>query len=262
MAKEYSSISRVGTSEPFELQVSRGQISYHNTLFKYGYNPLIINVNETIWDGGGIYAYPAAAAVMYVSSSNTNDTSAGTGARTIYIEGLDTNYNVITENVTLNGQTQVATTKSFLRIYRSYVLTAGTGGTNAGDIYIGTTGASSGVPTGTFYAKITAGEAQTLMAVYTVPAGKTFYLNTGTATHGTGTSGGVYMTVRFMTRSFGGVFRTATKIDVVESEITFPFLYPLKLEEKTDIEVRAICNKNQNNAVSATFEGVLVDNAE
>ena len=91
---------------------------------------------------------------------------------------------------------------------------------------------------------------------------KTFYLNTGTATHGTGTSGGVYMTVRFMTRSFGGVCRTATKIDVVESEITFPFLYPLKLEEKTDIEVRAICNKNQNNAVSATFEGVLVDNAE
>lgn len=84
MAKEYSSISRVGTSEPFELQVSRGQISYHNTLFKYGYNPLIINVNETIWDGGGIYAYPAAVAIMYVSSSNTNDTSAGTGARTIY----------------------------------------------------------------------------------------------------------------------------------------------------------------------------------
>ena len=261
MAKEYSSISRVGTSEPFELQVSRGQISYHNTLFKYGYNPLIINVNETIWDGGGIYAYPAAAAVMYVSSSNTNDTSAGTGARTIYIEGLDTNYNVITENVTLNGQTQVATTKSFLRVYRSYVLTAGTGGTNAGSIYIGTTGATSGVPTGTYYARISVGEGQTLMAVYTVPAGKTLYINTGTATHGTDTAG-AYMTIRFMVRPFGGVFRSTVKVDVTGAELVFPFQYPLKLEEKTDLEVRAICNKNQNNAVSATFEGVLVDNAE
>jgi hypothetical protein len=29
MAREVSSITRVGTSEPFELQVSRGQIAYH-----------------------------------------------------------------------------------------------------------------------------------------------------------------------------------------------------------------------------------------
>lgn len=53
MAREVSSISRVGTSEPFELQTSRSQISYHNTLFKYGYNPAILNVEETIWDAGG-----------------------------------------------------------------------------------------------------------------------------------------------------------------------------------------------------------------
>ena len=55
---QVSSISRVGTTEPFELQTSRGQIPYHTSLFKYGYNPNIINANETIWDAGGIYAYP------------------------------------------------------------------------------------------------------------------------------------------------------------------------------------------------------------
>lgn len=255
---EPRSISQLGTSEPFELQVARGQVGWHKTLFKYGYNPLIINVNETIWDGGGIYSYPAAAAVMYVSSSSTADTSAGTGARTVFIQGLDANYNEIDETVTLNGQTQVATTKSFLRVYRAYVVTAGTGGTNAGSIYIGTSGASSGVPTGAYYARISVGEGQTLMAVYTVPAGQTFYLTNGTATHGTDTSG-AFMTIRFMTRAFGGVFRTATKIDITGSEILFPFTFPLRLPEKTDIEVRAICSKNQNNAVSATFEGVLID---
>jgi hypothetical protein len=99
------------------------------------------------------------------------------------------------------------------------------------------------------------------MAVYTVPAGRTFYLSNGTATHGTDTAG-AFMTIRFVVRSPGGVFRTAVKIDVTGSELMFPFQYPLRLPEKTDLEVRAICNKNQNNAVSATFEGVLVRNGE
>ena len=251
------SISQVGTVEPFELQVSRGQIPGHTAFFKYGYNPLIINVNETIWDGGGIYVYPSVAAVMYVSSSSTNDAAAGTGARTIFVQGLDASYNEIGEFITMNGQTQVATTKQYLRVYRAYVVTAGSGAQNAGDIYIGTSGATAGVPTGTFYAKITAAEGQTLMAVYTVPAGKTLYIANGTATHGTDTSG-AFMTVRFKIRPFGGAFRTAVKIDVTGSELVFPFNYPLALPAKTDIEVRAICNKNQNNAVAATFEGVLI----
>jgi hypothetical protein len=70
MAREVSSISRIGTSEPFELQVSRNQISYHTALFKYGYNPLIINVNETIWDVGGLYSYPGSALTMTVTSAS------------------------------------------------------------------------------------------------------------------------------------------------------------------------------------------------
>lgn len=261
MTREVSSIARQGTSEPFELQVSRNQIAYHRSLFKYGYNPLIINVNETIWDGGGLYAYPASAAKMYVSSSSTADTSAGTGARTVTFQGLDANYEEVSETVTLTGQTQVETDTLFLRVFRGFVETAGSGGTNAGDIYIGTSGSSVGVPTGAFYAKITAGEAQTLMAVYTVPAGQTFYIANGTATHGTDTAG-AFMTIRFMIRPFGGVFRTAVKIDVTGSELLFPFQYPLRLPEKTDLEVRAICNKNQNNAVSATFEGILIRNGD
>jgi hypothetical protein len=28
------------------------------------------------------------------------------------------------------------------------------------------------------------------------------------------------------------------------------------------MEVRAICSKNQNNSLAATFEGILIDNAE
>ena len=164
--------------------------------------------------------------------------------------GLDTNWEEVSQTVTLAGSGTATLPTSLRRVYRAYVA-----GSQAptGNITI-----ASG---GTTYAQITNGENQTLMAVYTVPAGKTLYLHNGTATHGTDTAG-AFMTIRFMVRSFGGVFRTAIKIDVTGAELLFPFQYPLRLPEKTDLEVRAICNKNQVNAVSATFEGVLINNGD
>ena len=241
---QISSISRVGTTEPFELQVSRGQIPWHTSLFKYGYNSNIINVEETIWDVGGIYAYPSSAVAMTVTSASGATDSGVTGI----VFGLDADYNEVSETFTLDGSGTYTTTQTFLRVFRAYI----TGSSApAGNITI-----ANG---GTTYAQITAGENQTLMAVYTVPAGKSLYVNQGIATHGTGTSGGVFMTVRFLVRNEGEVFRTAVKIDVVESEILYPFAQPLKIPEKSDVEVRAICNKNQANALSASFDGIIVE---
>lgn len=244
MAREVSSITRIGTSEPFELQASRGQISYHTTLFKYGYNPLIINVNETIWDVGGLYSYPGAAVAMTATSAS----GASDSGVKIIIQGLDANFAELEEKVTLNASGTATTTGLFLRVFRAYV--------SGATAPVGNVNIANG---GTTYARVTAGENQTLMAVYTVPAGKTLYVTQGVATHGTDTSG-AYMTVRFMVRQPGGVFRTQTKVDIIGSEILFPFTFPLRIPEKSDVEVRAICSKNQNNAVSATFEGVLVNN--
>ncbi len=89
---QVSSISRTGKTEPFELQVARGQIAYHKTIFKFGFNPDVDEILETIWAEGGLYSYLSAATVLKVSSSSTNDTSAGTGARTVELFGLDANY--------------------------------------------------------------------------------------------------------------------------------------------------------------------------
>jgi len=52
MAREISSISRIGTSEPFELQVARGQISYHESVYKFGNNAEVADSVETIWQRG------------------------------------------------------------------------------------------------------------------------------------------------------------------------------------------------------------------
>ena len=255
---QVSSISRVGTTEPFELQVARGQITYHSAFFKFGFNPDIQNTEETIWDQGGIYTYPSSAAVVYASSTSANDTSAGTGARTLVITGLDANYNEISETVSLNGQTQVATTKSYIRIYRAHVATAGSGGA-AGIIYVATSGASAGTPTGTVYVRISLTDNQAQMAVYTVPAGHTLYLVRGSLSSGTETAN-AYITARLVARPFGGVFRTQAKVTLIDGFIDFDWELPLRIEEKTDIEARATCSKAQANSVAASFEGVLVKN--
>ena len=70
MAREVSSITRVGKGEPFELQVSRDQISLHKTIFKFGSNTVVGASKETIWEQGGLYAYPASATFKTVANCN------------------------------------------------------------------------------------------------------------------------------------------------------------------------------------------------
>ena len=252
------SISQNGRTEPFELQLARGQITNHKNLFKFGSNSDINGSLETIWSYGGLYAYPPSATVMLVSSSSTDDAALGTGARTISVQGLDANYNEISEIVTLNGQNQVSTTLSYIRVFRSFVITAGSGATAAGTIYIGTGAATLGVPVAV-YAEIALGENQTTMALWTVPAGYTAYLKRGSfsaasnnATH--------YILGKFVVRPFGSVFRNAADVTANSNVIQYDFETPLAVPEKSDIEARAIALSGTNFYVTASFEITYIKN--
>lgn len=76
-------------------------------------------------------------------SDSVNDTAAGTGARTVFISGLDSNYDVISETVTLNGTSAVQTVRSYLRVNSFLIMSAGSGKTNAGSITLRVTGGGS-----------------------------------------------------------------------------------------------------------------------
>jgi hypothetical protein len=256
---QVSSISRVGTTEPFYLQVARNQISFHKSNFKFGFNSDIDDSLETVWAQGGLYSYLASASVLKVSSSSTADTSAGTGARTVELSGLDTNYDEISETVTLNGQTAVNTTNEFLRINRMVVRSAGSGGQNAGVIYAGTGTVSSGVPANK-YATIAIGDNQTLMALWTVPRGYTAYLLQTDITVAT-TQNNKYCTVHLVARPNGEVFQIKDKFVKAESSVHQGYTIPLKFEEKTDIEVRAIGDSaGADIAISAGLDFIYIQN--
>ena len=255
---EIASVSQRGKYEPFELQVARGQIAWHNGLFKFGINADVGSSIETVWAQGGTYAYLSAATVLKISSSSTNDTSAGTGARTVYISGLDGSYNEINEVVTLNGQTEVNTVNSYLRINRMYVVTAGSGATAAGTIYAGTGTVTSGVPAN-IYAMIGLGANQTQMALWTVPAGYTFYL-TGIFFTSGGTTANAYTNFQLNQRPFGGVFRQQSSNRMAANgSFVLDLHTPLRFPEKTDLEIRAVTSSGSA-TVSAEFEGIYIKN--
>jgi hypothetical protein len=257
----YSSATRQGAYEPFELQVARGQVDGHKTLFKFGINGDVGTSVETVWAQGGTYVYPASATVMKISSSNADDSFfGGTGARTIAIFGLDADYNEISESVLLDGQTAVNTGNSYLRISRIYVTTAGSGATAAGTIYAGTGTVTSGVPA-TVYGMIALTANQTQMAFWTVPAGYTLYLMGAFFTSANSTAN-ASTNFQLIQRPLGGVFRIQSSARTPgNGNFVVDLHTPLAFTEKTDIEIRAIASAGASN-VSTEFEGIYIKNPD
>jgi len=261
MAREVSSISRVGTSEPFELQVARGQISFHRLKFKFGNNAAVGDTEETIWAEGGLYVYPTSATQMTVSSSSADDAAAGTGARTINIQGLDADYNEISEDIILNGQTPVTTVNSYLRINRGSVLTAGSGGKNAGIIRAGTGTVTSGVPANVFLSIDGEGDNQTLMCLWTVPAGYTAFLVQTNVSTGNSSNTPALLRTTIVARPQGGVFNTQERITLKDGNQLQSYNFPLRFTEKTDLEVRAqSTSSNVTFDCSASLEFLYIQN--
>lgn len=245
MPHEIRSITQVGTSEPFELQVSRGQITLHYKLHKFGFNSLVQDVEETIWDVGGIYAYPSSAVKMTATSTDgANDEDLQ-----VTIQGLDADYNELSETVTLDGTGVGETNGFFLRVFRAFIA-----GSQEPSGTINITNAS------TTYARITLGENQTLMALWTVPAGYTAYMLQNNTTCYTEQNNKFGIT-SLVTREPDGVFRTQDKHTVVLSQNVVDYPIPKSIPEKTDIEMRAIASSaNANLQVSASFDIIYIKN--
>jgi len=254
-----SSVTQRGMNEPFELQVARGQIALHSNFCQFGINTNVGTSAETVWIGSSVYSFPAAASVIKVSSSSTDDVAtSGTGAWTVLIEGLDASYAAVSETVSLNGQTAVNTTNSYLRINKILVLTAGSGGASAGTIYTGTGTVTSGVPAVVVNQTGSASN-ESESAFYSVPAGYTAYIYRYTVTSGNATANS-YSTFQLRVRPQGGVFGTKSYLitpgaGLYECEAAIPNAFP----EKCDIEVRGFTSAGTA-VLGAQLQMMLIKN--
>lgn len=235
---------------------SSAEMTGYNVIHKYGHNLDIDSTFETIWSEGTNYAFIPTATVLKISSSSADDTSNGTGARTITIQGLDANYFEQSETITLNGQTAVNTSNTYFRIHRMFVETAGSGQENAGTIYAGTGTVTTGVPADK-YATIPVGYNQTMMAVYTIPCDKTAYMTMFYAQPDSQASYQVQMLTGRATDS--GVLRVRNELHAFQNQAIFNYKPYLKLTEKTDIQLRAKTG-TANVEFAGGFSLLLIDN--
>jgi hypothetical protein len=250
----YSSATRQGAYEPFDLQVARNQVDGHSGVEIFGYSTAIgSSAQGPMWEGqtlsGGLYVPPSAAAPLVLVSDSASDNT----TRSVVIEGLGAGFVPLTETIALNGTTNVTTTNSFLRINQMSMLNS----TNTGNI---TASISS-----TVYAKINAGAGQTQMSIYTVPAGYTFYLSYVQYDASIGFTSSNYMTAQEYNKINSG---TNNGLITLLNQTTFvqkqeiPFTVPIAHIEKTDIQFCVKANTGSPFTVSLYAGGILIKNPD
>jgi len=154
----------------------------------------------------------------------------------------------INETITMNGLTAVTTTNSFIRVYRAFGVTCGTSLTNVGTISI-----KNNAETVT-QVVINPNDSQTLMTMWTVPAGKVAYLEG--MTFSTDSNKGAR--VSLFTRLNDGVlypWLIKYRAYAFSGNENFYFDIPFKIPAKTDIEIRVTTPASAGvTSCGATFE--------
>jgi len=238
------SMTQHGRSEPFDLQAARGQIPYHSLVNIYGYQTTVGTNYIPIWENNTAYTYPASAISMLMTGTDSDTAK-------VTINGLDANYNPISEIVTLNGSTGVATVNNYFRV-NNLIVTSGNPAANV-------TLTSSDGNTSNTYAKIATGIGKSQNTWYTVPANSTFYLTRSQVFSTAPTiSSNAYNNYQVST-----VFQNGVQQIITRRPFTGNFeirrVAPTVYAAGTDIQWQANTNTG-NSTVAVSLEGYLVAN--
>jgi hypothetical protein len=231
-------------NKDFYLEVAKGNVANHISINLFGRNTDIDSASaEDVWPHGGDWTAPTTNRLHNIASSDANDTSAGTGARTVLVTGLNGSYAVTSESITLNGVANVSTTNSYVFISEIKVTSAGSGLVNAGNI------TATAQTDATVSCSVTIGKNKSAMGIYQVPAGYTAYLSYYQAGFQNST-GGAYCDVELLSKPDGGVFSVIGYHGIINTgtSIEDDYYYsPVVLTEKTIIKTRATSSANNSN---------------
>lgn len=214
------------TLNPHHLSVSEGSYDGHRMKNKFGENSAVGTSYEDIRSLGSVktFATVTGATTTSVVSGSASDQAGTTGALTVKVEGLDLNYNEISEIKTLNGITPTTLTAQYIRVHRMKIITAGSLGYNVGTI---TASIGSNVEVG-----IPPQENQTLSTALTVPRNHIIYIDVFSIF----SESSKILTLRFQIRPFGSVWQTKRLMTI--DRLLHHDIFIIALE-KSDIRVQA-----------------------
>lgn len=242
--------------------ISFGAVKDWYVVHKFGHIDDLGTSLEDVWPTNGIYTYLTSPVTLEAISSSANDAAAGSGAQTIRVEGLDGNFEEVTEDITMNGiSATTATTQTFLRINRAYVLTTGTYGIGSdGDITIRTSsgGATHATINNTTADTVSWDYGQTQIARYCVPAGKIAFLSRVTVQAESSKRADLAAYQRQnaddVTTPFSGARRVFFSCEGLSTLVTKPFDGPIFFPEKTDIIWQARMASGTNGRVTVSYD--------
>ncbi len=248
------------SNQDWLIKVAKGEVPGHALVHKFGRNPSVANATEEgVLQAAADFTFRLSASTFRVKAGgNAADDSAGAGAQKVKLQGIDSNFAEVTEEITLAGASaSSATTASFWRVHRAWVSESGAyGAANTGNIVFEDSGGAAD------HIMIAAGEGQSQYASYTIPTGKTGYL---LSLHGSVDAAKpadikVYTRTNFDdTTTPYTAPRLKLYYDGVKGFLPYTPLSPeLTLAAKTDIWVNAIGDGNDT-SVSIDFEILLVD---
>lgn len=206
------------------------------------------------------YTWLEAAVTLEAISTDADDNASGDGARTIVVEGLDSDFASQTSTISMNGtDPTTATSESYIRIDRAYVATSG-------DYNQTATGPAQGVITirtssaGATHIELSATPVslgQSLVARYTIPAGRTGYLFHAafTTDSNSGKTADFFLWRRENADTVAAPYSPKRIIETFNGVTSFQRSWdvPIKLPEKTDIWVSTVGSGAGTNS-SASFD--------
>lgn len=250
------------------LSIAQGNVTGLSFIHKFGNAPDFDQSDGqvTIWDGAEDgaawelmnYIYSSTADIDSISSSNAGDN------HNINIQGLDADYNLIVQSVTLNGQTRVPLATNLIRVFRAFNESS-TDFVGHIIVYVNT-GLAGGVPIDNTKIRLVIDpiHQQTRMALFTIPSGFTGYMRDWYAST-SGANKNTNYPITLIAREFGGVFRTkhtSALSDTGTSSYQHNYNEPEIFTEKADIEMRVeVIGVGTTGAnISGGFDLVLVEN--
>ena len=210
-----------------------GGVSGVETGFKYASSTLVSTSYVDVWPNASILSYLSSAEQVNLASTSPNDDLTGSGLEKVLIFGLDSNYDEISEEITLNGTSNVLSTNSYIRVYRMRGTQSNNGSNNTFNAGTITATAASSA---TVQAYMEIGTNNSLQSQFTVPNGKYLIATSSTVT----VRSGDQANVRFFVREFGKVFTLRFELNIASQAVETTFNPPIVVPPKADITARAI----------------------
>lgn len=238
-----------------------GQRLYSNisTWSKIGYCGSVNNVERDVAPWMTIpYVWITTSSTVYITSMSTADSSNGAGAREVKVYYLKEDFTEATATVSLAGTATALVATDVYRVNNAMVSVSGTSLAAAGNIIIHTA-------SGTTAGFISSTKTRQRQMIYTVPLGKTLYVNDIAFASGKQTTAHY---IRFTTRANyddkadvllqRGLFMPFNEVILSNTAYNRELYPPTRLPATVDIKVSAVSDATDTADVACTLRGYLI----